>query len=329
MKILHLNRFSYSGQTTHVFSLVQEQQRQGHLSHLALEGYPTLAALNVYRKTIERLGVTVIRPGDKKTLSRMIQKHKYDIIHAHSSLTFPMAHRLCREFGIPYVVTCHGLGLNKEEYKAFFHDAGALFCISPRVEQSMHDYADKVLPVVNGVDLELFKPEIKAEPVKVALVSRIDAWKQEGYHHFCKAADLLEGVEFYIASNKPPLSPRAVFLGWTDDVAELLAKTDIVVGTGRAIVEGLASGNAALVLGRTYQGLVTSEKMKEEDYLDFSGLFGSDPCYKDIFFEMARLARDIPCLRKLQEAGRIRAEQYYDNTTICNHISDAYERILR
>ena len=47
----------------------------------------------------------------------------------------------------------------------------------------------------------------------------------------------------------------------------LLASTHIVVGTGRAVIEGLACGNAAVILGKTYQGILTRKKLPGKEKL--------------------------------------------------------------
>jgi glycosyltransferase involved in cell wall biosynthesis len=329
LKVLHLNRFFYSGQTTHVFSLVKEQQQQGHAAHLAIEGYPPRKAFDVYKNTLERLNVKVTKPGDEATLARLIKKFRYDLIHAHSPLTFAMARKLSANFNIPYVITCHRLGLNKEQYRTFLKGAAVLFCISPRVARSMHEFSEKIHVITNGVDLEEFKPTRKTEPVKIALVARIDTNKQAGYNHLCKAVGLLEKVEFFVASNKPPDSRKAKYLGWTDQIAGLLSKTDIVVGTGRAIVEGLAAGNAGLVLGNTYQGVLATEKMESGEYLDLSGLAGIEPSYKDIFFDLSNLTQDRAYLRKLQAGGRKLAQEQYNIREICGYILHIYRSVSR
>ncbi len=329
MKVLHLNRFFYSGQTTHVFSLVKEQQKQGHLAHLAIEGYPALRALETYRDTIEKLNATMLRPGDENNLKRLIEQYKFNLIHAHSSLTFPVALKLSREYKIPFVVTCHGLGLNKEENRPYLNEAGVLFCISRRVANSLHEFSDKIRVIANGVDLDEYKPAKKCDPVKIALVSRVDAWKQYGFDQLCKAVDLLEGVKFIVASNKPPISTTAKYIGWTDNISSLLAQTDIVAGTGRAIIEGLATGNAAIILGRTYQGILTPDKMENQQDLDFSGLSGSVPCYKTIFFDLAKLTQNPIYLQKLQEQGRRLAEKHFDNKVICKQIIKTYTEVLK
>lgn len=324
MKVLHLNRFFYSGQTTHVFSLIKEQQKQGMRSDLVIEGYPSVKALDSYKETMKGLQATIIRPGDEAIITRQIKQMRYDIIHAHSSLTFGLAHKLSLQFQIPFVITCHGLGLNKEDFRPFLQNAAALFCPGKRVADSMHEYADKVRLIKNGVDLNDFKPALKTDPVKIVLLARIDHYKQDGYVQLCKAVDLLDNVIFFVASDKPPHSFTAKYLGWVEKVADLLRETDIVVGTGRAVVEGLAAGNAVIVLGRAYQGILTPEKAESQKNWDQSGLFGSEPCYKDIFFDIVKLTQNRTYLKQLQEYGRKLAEERFDIRIVCEYMAEVY-----
>lgn len=327
MKILHLNSFFYSGQAAHVFSLVQAQQKQGHLAQLAIEGSPSLKTLEVYDKTIAALGVIVTKPGDENMLADQITKSRYNLIHAHSPQTFATAEHLSKKFKIPYVVTCHGLGLGKEEFRPYLKEAGALFCTSQRVAAGLPEFAHKIHIIPNGVDLEEFKPAHKSDPVKIALVARIDPWKEKSYLQLCKAADLLEGAIFYTTNRNLKCPTKCI--AWTDSIPDLLAKTDIVIGTGRAVIEGLAAGNAALILGRTYQGVLTPEKTEKQINVDLSGLSGSEPCYKAIFFDLATLTQNPIYLQRLQEFGRKLAEEHFDNKLLNQQIVNIYKKVLK
>jgi glycosyltransferase involved in cell wall biosynthesis len=328
VNVLHLNRFFYSGQTTHVFSLVCEQQKQGINAFLIMDGYPSHQAMAMYKNTMNELGAAIIKPGDSTALIRHIQGKHIHLIHAHSSLTYPVAKSLAEKLCIPYVVTCHGLGLNKQEYWPFLRDARSIICISPRVADTMREYAHKVYIIPNGVDLNEFKPGVKEKPVKIAFIARMDHIKQKGYNQFCKAVDLLEDVEFYVASNKNPHSQTAEYLGWTNEVATLLSQTDIVAGTGRAILEGMAAGNAAMILGRTYQGILTPEKAAKQRFLDVSGLSGSDPCYRDIFYDLIKLLENKSYIKQLQKFSRELVKREFDNEAHTTRIIELYKKIL-
>lgn len=328
VNVLHLNRFFYSGQTTHVFSLVREQQRQGVSALLIMDGYPSYQAVAMYKNTISELGAAIIKPGELPAMMRLIQGRQFHLIHAHSPLTYPMAAGLADQLCIPYIVTCHGLGLNRPEFKTFFHRAGSIICISPRVADTMREFAYKSYIIPNGVDLNEFQPGVKREPVKIAFIARVDHVKQKGYHDFCKAVDLLKNVEVYIASNKNPISISAQYLGWINEIAQLLAQTDIVVGTGRAILEGMAAGNAAMILGQTYQGILTPEKAEVQPFLDVSALAGSDPSYRDIYHDLTTLLQNKNYLRQLQTFGRelVRKECNNENHTL--RIIELYQKML-
>ena len=326
VNVLHLNRFFYSGQTTHVFSLVREQQRQGVSALLIMDGYPSHQAVAMYKGMVNELGAAIIKPGDMLAIMRLIQGKQFHLIHAHSSLTYAMTASLADKLRIPYVVTCHGLGLNKQEYGPFFHKARSIICISPRVADTFREFSYKSCIIPNGIDLNEFQPGVKKDPVKIAFIARVDHAKQKGYNQFCKAVDLLEDTEIYIASNKNPISISAEYLGWTNEIAHLLAQTDIVVGTGRAILEGMAAGNAAVILGRTYQGILTPEKAAKQHFLDLSGLAGNDPCFRDIFYDLTKLMQNKNYLHQLQRFGRERVKKEFDNEEHTLRIIELYKK---
>ena len=195
-----------------------------------MDGFPSKQSLALYRDLLDELGAVINRASDKAALMRYIKEKKIDLIHAHSSLTYPLAKTLAGRMRIPYVITCHGLGLNKPENRPYLRDARAVICISPRVAGTVRSYAKNVSIIPNGVDLQEFRPDVKSGPVKIAFVARIDHRKQRGYEQFCKAVTFWTTWNLYIASNKTSPSKTARHLGWTNEVASLLAKTDIVAG---------------------------------------------------------------------------------------------------
>lgn len=326
MNVMHLHRFSYSGQTTHVFSLVREQQRQGVSAFLIMDGYPSHQAVAMYEGTVNELGAAMIKPGDMPAIMRLTYGRRFHLIHAHSFRTYPMAASLAEKLRIPYVVTCHGAGLNKQESWPLLHKASFIICISPRVAETVGEFAHKCCIIPNGVDLNEFKPGVKKGPVKIAYIGRMDREKQQGYNQFCKAVDLLENTEVYIASNKGPTSKAAEYLGWTNQIACLVAQTDIVAGTGRAVLEGMAAGNAAVILGRKYQGVFTPKKAASRHFPDLSGLAGSDPCYRDIFYDLIKLTQNKDYLRQLQKLGRELVKKDFDNEKHTQRIIELYKK---
>jgi hypothetical protein len=329
VNVLHLNRFFYAGQTTHVFSLVRQQIALGIGAFLVMDGNPSYHDLTLYQNTLSELDAAMIKPGDNVALKGYVQDKNIHLIHAHSALTYPLASTLAEQLGIPLVITCHGLGMNRQEIRPFLRTAQAIICTSQRVANSLRDFSNKIHVIPNGVDVINIKPEKKDEPVKIAFVSRIDKTKEKGYTQLCKAVDLLEGVEFYVATNKSTGSKTAKYLCGTDDVSELLTKTDIMAGSGRAVMEAMAAGNAVIILGRTYQGIMTPDRLGKQRMPDVSGLSGSDPCYKNMFYDLAKLTQNKLYLRQLQTFCRELAEKEFDNTALTKRMVDIYHQIIK
>lgn len=307
---------------------MREQQKQGLDARLIMDGNPSYQALALYKQTMEEIGAAIVKPGDLQASLNYLAQWRPQVIHAHSPLTYALAMTLARHFQASLVITCHGLGINSREAQPFLLEAKALICISVRVANSMRQFQQKVHVIPNGVDLSEFKPGEKTEPLKIAYVGRVDAGKQKGYSHFCKAVDLLEGVEFYVAADKKPNSKTAQYLGWTNEVAPLLAQTDIMAGTGRALIEGMAAGNAIIILGRNCQGILTPEKAAKEKFLDLSGLAGNEPCYKNIFYDLAKLTQSKLYLEQLQTFGRDLAVKEYDNRKLTQRIIKIYRGVI-
>ncbi len=329
MHILHLNRFFYSSQTSYIISLVREQRLQGHQAHLFMESRPPVKIPDPYTSMLEQLGNAVIPASNPDSLNILLKNKGIDLIHAHSPLSFPLAASLSSKLNIPYVVTCHGLGLNQPQYQGYLKDSGAIICISRRVAHNLRDFSNKTYIVPIGVDLSEYRPEEKKEPIKIVLLTWVDSGRQKSFEHFCKAAALLNDIEFYVSANIQPDSKHAIFLGCKPQHPRLFAKTDIVAGTGRTIAEALATGNAALILGRTYQGILSPENIKEEKHLDLSGLSGSEPCYRNIFLDLAKLTQNQIYLRRLQQFGRTLAQKQFDHKLLTRKIIEIYEGVLQ
>jgi hypothetical protein len=328
VNILHLNRFFYAGQTTQVFSLIRHQKALGIQPFLVMDGDPSYQDLTLYRDQMKSLGVATIKPGDQSALSELIRHRKIDLVHAHCSLTYPLACAAAAQLRVPLVMNCHGPGMGRQDIWPYLSMAQTIICSSQRVAGSLRDFQHKTRVIPHGVDVESIRPGPKVEPVKIAYVSRVDRAKDKGYSQFCKAVDLLEGVDVYVAANRTSGSKTAQYLSPGHDIPALLANTDIVAGSGKSLLEAMAAGNAALILGRTYQGILTPEKAARQQLPDLSGLSGHDPCYKNIFYDLAKLAQNKLYLRQLQAFGRELAEREYDQKALAAKVTEIYRQLL-
>ena len=121
---------------------------------------------------------------------------------------------------------------------------------------------------------------------------------------------------------------RMEVIGFTDDVAGWLQKTDLVVGAGRVVMEALGAGRAALALGEAqYVGPVTPENYAEAAASNFGdiaarlgggGAFDPAPLLADARAFLARPHRVAPAL-----AARVRHD--YDLARVAAQVLGVYE----
>jgi len=119
-------------------------------------------------------------------LNRVRQLHRrspLSVIHAHSAL--PCGHAaafLSRHFGVPFVVTIHGLDVfnrcfqdgsaarrRRKSSQAVYKSAQKIICISAKVQQLLMDGMDSTVAtevVYNGTDINRFAPDSKPEGSK-------------------------------------------------------------------------------------------------------------------------------------------------------------------
>ena len=121
---------------------------------------------------------------------------------------------------------------------------------------------------------------------------------------------------------------RVEVIGFTDDVAGWLQKTDLVIGAGRVVMEALGAGRAALALGEAlYVGPVTLENYAAAAASNFGdisarlggvGAFDPAPLLADARAFLARPHWVVPAL-----AARVRHD--YDLARVAARVLGVYE----
>ena len=211
----------------------------------------------------------------------------------------------------------------------------------------------KTVVVNNGVDLKKFNPDIRGEGVKkelsfkgeraVTLVGRFEPWK--GQKTFIEAADIalkkdsnlkfimtggpLFGREEYekecrVLVKRKGLEDKILFLGFRDDVPEIIAASDVIVHAsilpepfGRDIVEAMACGKPVIStnIGGPYE-IITPD----------TGVFvePGDPVM--LAEEIIKLSDDPDRMSLLGKNARKRAEEKFDITKITEQIEDVIKK---
>lgn len=343
MRVVLAARFFFSGQTTHVVELARELARSGHRVAVLTTARGHVEAWRAYQAPLAEVGVVTERVDDSAGMGRFCQAFAPDVLHVHSSDLIGPCSELCDACGIPVVVTAHGLGVAENAPR--IHRVHAVIAVGGNVRADLHRAGlRRVVVITNGVDTDRFSPdgfspggrvELRRgvpSPITIAYVGRIDALKRRGLVELIEAVALLPGARLLLASNERVNRPHVTSLGWQVDVAPLMAKSHVVVGTGRAVREGLAAGRVAMLLGEAYGGVVSPEhpgtRQGDGDGYGFSARAGRPPRREEIRRDLIRVLQAESHYRGLCRWGRAFALRHFSLKAMAAAVTRVYAAAL-
>ena len=351
--LIPLARFFPSGQTSHVVDLAGALARSGvrvTLVH-SQPGDPACPGPDEYRPLLAGTGVAVLSHDLAAGLPDEVPEP--DVVHAHSTLDFPLAERLARRHGAAFVVTVHGLGCGRMLAGASLARADAVIAVGRRVAADVAGLAaGRVVVIENGVDTDRFHPPAggprprgrtpAGEEVTVLYAGRVDGERRAGFRELMRALAALSRhrrVRAAVLSDRPPGVPLALlaglrvsldFPGWLVDPSPVFRTSDVVVGCGRVIREGMASGRPCLLLGRSYRGLVFPAALDPTRGHDFSaGGRERPPSAGRIAADLLRLVRDPDLATRLGAEGRAYALAHLSLAEAAVRTAALYEKVRR
>ncbi|WP_151085684.1 polysaccharide deacetylase family protein [Hymenobacter baengnokdamensis] len=294
MRILHvLSANFFAGSVAYAVALAEAHHREGHQVWLASDAatLPTVAG-QVQLPVSERSYVQRLR--NIRVLRQLVRQHQIDVVHAHSRAASWVSYFALRGLKVPLVSTVHGRQHLHASTSAFdiYGEKVIAICenLAEHLREEVKMAAAKIVVVPNGI---AFCEEIKTEPreftkgspdstfasLRLAFIGRFNGPKGE------QVAVLLQQAVPALMQEFPHLrvaliggelaqlpalgkaalkqlqsqfGERVEVVGFTDDVAGWLLKTDLIIGAGRVAMEALGAGRAVLALGEAaYVGLVT------------------------------------------------------------------------
>jgi len=344
VKVALVTRFFLTGQTTHILNLASELVRQGLTAEVIFTHFPRSIYRGEYLEWLDRNGIGYkILSEFREPLLKALRRGDYDVIHAHSYLTFVDAVYAGIFLGLPVVLTCHSF-INYPEAEWAFHRANAIIAVGDRVASTLTSHEDKLSVIGNGVDLNRFLPRPTEcdilnpqQPVTVTYIGRQSKQNLPGLLALLGAVTQLvdegQALRFQVLGAWDQVRPSATArkLGWVVDPAPYLAESDIVVGTGVGLREGMAATNACLVLGRKYGGLVCPERAVSVGVPNFSGWTGDDlrpPASAEIAKDLRQLIADRGRIHDLKVWSRGFAEERFDVGEMATRTADVYAQAL-
>ena len=220
-------------------------------------------------------------------LAAIVHTHHIELVHANSTTAFLYAGPAAKLSGVPVVWHVRDLVELGRVGRLLFRLADAIACVSDAVERHMIRYGgdlDKLWTVTNGIDLEAFRRAARPGSVRSELhippdapvvchISQLTPWKGHEFllgalrqvrSHFPALRVLLVGeamtpedaryrhrLERHV--RQLGLGDTVTFTGWREDVASVIADSDVVVVPSRAEPFGRAALEA-LALGKPVVG---------------------------------------------------------------------------
>ena len=321
MRVMMVSSFRHSRMMNHMLSLAAELNRQGIEAVAVISGCP-----DAYRDPLRRYQrlFPCFAENSAEEILRLLRYYRPEILHLHAFPPGELLLRLLRDRPVPWGLTSHDQTLPPGVAAALPEPS---FIIKPHPAAAALPAAlqSKACFIPEGIELELYRP-LEKEGFKAAFILEQGNSDSEAGTALLKAAALAD-IEVELISPRPLPLLKGRYYGWPLECSDILARSQIVVARRRGLLEGMACGNAALIMGRGYGGIFTPQQQKASlPFPDLSGEAGEAPCYRSIFFDLTALLKEPPLLRSLQEQGRKFIRENCDLRLVAERTGRLYRR---
>lgn len=268
----------------------------------------------------------------------LIKKHKIQLVHAHSRASSWSCHVACKITGTPMVTTVHGRQPVHASRKKF-HAMGdkALPVCEAIKDQLILDLgvSEKQLEISrNGIETDEFtwlKAPENEKPI-VTIIGRLTGPKGDLCYRLldecldtdCYNVKVVSGSQVEARFDK--FRQCVDFCGYSNNVASVLATSDLVIGAGRVAMESLLCGRPTLAIGEAKAiGLVDGSNIKEAMASNFGDIGPKD---LDIDFSSIKQQVEIGlqskhCYNEIVETIR----ENYSLTNIVDQVENIYQTV--
>ena len=354
MRILHvLSADFYAGSVAYAVALAEAHRQAGHQVWLACDAATLPTQASVVQLPISRRKYRQ-RYRNVQALRQLIQQENIDVVHAHSRAASWVSYFALRGRLVPLVSTVHGRQHLHASVSLFDVYGDRVIAICENLAQHLRDEvkmdAAKVVVVPNGVAFTSPAPQGSREVPRLAFIGRFNGPKGE------RAAALMQHVFPALLRENPTLrvaliggelthlpetgkaalatlqaefGERLEVVGFTPDVPGWLARTSLVIGAGRVVMEALGAGVPALALGEAlYAGPVTESSYAEAAASNFGDILarqqsGGEPVDWAQVLADARAALTQPA--QVPPALQAQVRRDYDLPTVAARVLAVYE----
>lgn len=308
--LLITTRLNLGGIGVYTSSLAKSFKQRGHKVIVASSGGALTEVLK--KEQIEHVDLPVDTSADVGPhtlislfkLSRIVQEHEIDIIHAQTRVTQVIANMLSKKNKIPFVTTCHGFFKRRWFRRRLPSWGEQVIAISDAVREhlvnDMKVPKEKVSLIYNGIDMKRFMKDYSDEDratirkeyglkniPTIGIISRLSEGKGHRYllEAFAKLLPNFSDLQLLIMGEGPPhylkelegqaralgIEEKVIFHKAYEDVSMPLSVIDIFClptlqeGLGLCILEAMASGIP--VVASNVGGIYTLIKHSDNGFL--------------------------------------------------------------
>ncbi|WP_414931736.1 polysaccharide deacetylase family protein [Vibrio europaeus] len=268
----------------------------------------------------------------------LIKKHKIQLVHAHSRASSWSCHVACKITGTPMVTTVHGRQPVHASRKKFHAMGDRALPVCEAIKEQLIldlDVSEKQLEVSrNGIEIDKFtwlKAPENEKPI-VTIIGRLTGPKGDLCYRLLDECLDTNSYNVKVVSGSKVESrfdkfrQRTEFCGYSNDVASVLATSDLVIGAGRVAMESLLCGRPTLAIGEAKAiGLVDESNIKEAMTSNFGDIGPKD---LDIDFSSIKQQVEIGlqskhCYKEIVETIR----ENYSLTNIVDQVENIYQTV--
>ena len=304
LRILHvLSSNFFAGSVAYALQLAEKQRASGHdvimvTDQTGLSDSVTCLQLPISDRSLMQ------RFRNIRFLRAIIRNHDIHVVHAHSRAASWVAHYALLGTRVPLVSTIHGRQVKHTRLKSNDVYGEKVIAICPQlIEQLATELRmdrQKLVCLPNPLDFEhlgqIQRSRVDDGRVIISVVGRLNGPK--GAH----IADLVAHVFPQLLQRHPSLSVQIVggeweafpqagkdafaqlqtlfggrvrvrYLGFTKQVLQVMADSDVVIGAGRVAMEALALGTSVFATGEACcHGFVTGDNLSDAISTNFGDI---------------------------------------------------------
>lgn len=282
------------------------------------------------------------RLNQVEKLVKIIKEKDIQIVHAHSRASSWAANIACRITGIPLINTVHGrqpVHLSRKIIKGY-GDLVLPVCenISNHLISDFHVNRNMVEIIRNPIDGENYsftELKEKSKPM-VSIIGRLSGPKGDVAYHLLSEMYSNDHISIQVIGGKEvperfrKFEDRVKFLGYVDNVPQIIRNSDVIIGAGRVAVEGILSGRATIAVGEAeLLGLMDRENYRR----GLASNFGDIGEHRESEFDFSNINREIAGALALNERKeellflRSKILKEFDKNSIISKIEKLYQRV--